>query len=318
VIGLPLSFAGLLYKYRATIQLYDPAAQKLSEAAVPYDAVVVARFGILFATYRSHRFYWEIWALTRRTLLLAFGNILQGLGTIRVQVLVVINLIILLFQVLARPFQENHEGNLLETFSLTGLVLLCVFTEDTDNTSIPLYEQVIVTMITLICMIILCVVVIRRLIHGIRGVVKRRRGQSSQASKSQGPTDEIPGPEEMEMQSLAYSVRPQTETNEEGRPHMISVSEMRSLSVATPTKGEEPRSASPSHHAQPHRTPSPSQGAPLASPSRNEGDGLKFNEVPTIMRTTSIPDPYGSEPGSEPISPVSVISPTTFDFIAPA
>jgi len=84
-----------------------------------------------------------------------------------------VNLIVLFVQIIYRPFEADFEGNKLENFSLFGLVLLSLFTSQQGN-DIPVYEQVIVTMITMICVVFMGVVVFRKLYIGFRANLQRR------------------------------------------------------------------------------------------------------------------------------------------------
>jgi len=112
----------------------------------------------LFSGYTQERYWWEIWMLLRRTLILAFGTIFAEAPLQQGQSFVIINGIILFIHILGSPFRET-EMNLMESASLVVLIVLSTLVLDAP-VNLPLTNSVFVLLILSITFAIFAIIVL--------------------------------------------------------------------------------------------------------------------------------------------------------------
>jgi len=276
VIGLPILFAILLFYYRKAIALYDPMTQSINPQSTPEEKTIVSRLGILFDNYRQKRYYWEVLALSRRTLVIGLGNALVGLPAIRYQILVVLNVVILLLQVFYRPFLprhvgRKHNGNYVETFALSSLVLLSIFTSDTGDNL--LFQEVTVSLIAFVSVFVLIFLVARETLYQVKKSTMMRKIANS-ISSPELPREAIGGPEGVMLDEYSRKYLEAGSTSMDGQESLHPLKQP--MSPSTPSQFDLPTHQR--HHDDDHKlTNDETNNYYNSNGTGNEGEG-QINE----------------------------------------
>jgi len=125
LIGIPLATSLCLLFLR---RKYSTTGTKNAFLDVLYSTVsdIIARFGIIYITYRPEAFYYELVNLMRRVLLIVVASLPQTPQILRSQLVSATIVAVTVIHCLMDPF-FNRIDNILETMSLVTLSILSIF-----------------------------------------------------------------------------------------------------------------------------------------------------------------------------------------------
>jgi Na+/melibiose symporter-like transporter len=174
------------------------------------------KYGTLFISFTSERYYWAVLSLFRRTCLIFIMVFFHSDKSWQLTLVVTVNLTSLLAHIYAQPYR-NQVDNKLETASLLVLVLLTITLgcyESPLPTSVQVFTFLLLAVST-ICAAICAAIMMRRMRQAHDDKRKSRRTLISPNSASPGSTSMVsphssslgqaPLPTSIDMQELKHA-----------------------------------------------------------------------------------------------------------------